>query len=104
MMLSSRRIQRKSRLSIEERTPVNCQEVTNLKEHHLNGMLDYHRDWLQHQIAGCYEVGVIEDSDAHSMVGATNSVFSPGILGGTSGTSGSGAEGLGLNSLTSGTS
>ena len=65
---------------------------TNLKEHHLNGVLDYHKDWLQHQIDGSYEVGVIEDSDGHLMVGATNSVSSPGILGGTSGTSASCAE------------
>jgi len=86
------RIQRKSGFSIEERTPENCRGGTNLKEHHLNGVLDYHKDWLQHQIDGSYEVGVIEDSDGHLMVGATNSVSSSGILGGTSGTSASCAE------------
>jgi len=52
MLLRSRRIQRKSGLSIEETTPVNCLRVTNIKEHHLNGMLDYHRDWFRHQIVG----------------------------------------------------
>ena len=92
MMLSSRRMQRKSGFSIEERTPENCLGGTNLKEHHLNGMLDYHRDWLQHQIAGCYEVGGLEDSDAHVMVGAANSVSAAGILGDTPGTSASCAE------------
>jgi len=92
MTLNSRRIQRKSGFSIEERTPENCRGGTNLKEHHLNGVLDYHKDWLQHQIDDSYEVGVIEDSDGHLMVGATNSVSSPGILGGTSGTSASCAE------------
>ena len=89
MTLSSRRIQGKSGLSIEETTPVNCLGVTNLKEHHLNGVLDYHRDWFRHQITGCYEVGVIEDAGAPVLGGATNSATSPGILGGTPETSAS---------------
>jgi hypothetical protein len=44
--LSSPRIQKKSGFPIEERTPVNFLGGTNLKEHHLIGILDYHRDWL----------------------------------------------------------
>jgi hypothetical protein len=52
IILSSRRIQGKNGLSIEEKAPVNYLGVTNLKEHYLNGVLDYHREWFKHQIAG----------------------------------------------------
>jgi hypothetical protein len=92
MMLGSRRIQGKSGFSIESTTPANRLGVTNLKEHQLNGLLDYHRYWFRHQITGCYEVGVIEDADASVLVGATISASSPGILGGTPGTSESSAD------------